>query len=209
MGDRRDASLRGPRPPSIALKRWLRLRTPFGVRLALIGLIGLCTELSSFSSPKAGELTGGMAPRIEPSESDGNWRHVHSPNPGGTTTTSALLRIADLERSDPRLAGLMLRCNGHDIDAILVVVEPFPPRAQPKITLRVGNQESYFSGSLIPTGVGVRLPVDGIALATGPWRAATELKVEIADGGTRIEGVVGLSGLATAIAGLSVDCAQK
>jgi hypothetical protein len=137
------------------------------------------------------------------------WRRIHSPGSSAGPEAGAILRIAVFERSDPRLAGLMLRCAEHGVEAIIIVIEPFPPHARPKITLRVAGQESYLEGDVIPTGAGVRLPVDGGKLATGPWRGSEELGIEISDGASTINGVVGLSGLTPALNALLADCTQR
>ncbi|MGH6794485.1 MAG: hypothetical protein ACREDD_11230 [Methylocella sp.] len=93
---------------------------------------------------------------------------------------AAILHTADFERSDPRLAGLMLRCGMQGIEAVVVMVEPFPPPARPQITLRVAGQESQFIGTIIPTGAGIRLPGDATSLLTGPWRTAREIEIKVA-----------------------------
>jgi hypothetical protein len=137
-----------------------------------------------------------------------SWRLIHTPGSHAGTDYAAIMHVADLDRSDPRLAGIMLRCSQQSLEIVIVVVEPFPPQARPRISLRVAGQESYFVGSVIPTGAGILLPVDGMRLATGPWRESTELGVKIIDGETAIEGIVTLSGLKTAIQSLA-GCAPK
>ncbi|WP_026605694.1 hypothetical protein [Methylocapsa acidiphila] len=137
-----------------------------------------------------------------------SWRRVRNPGASGGKEFAAILRVAALTRSDPRLAGLMLRCAEHGVEAIIIVVEPFPPHARPKITLRANEQESYLEGVVIPTGVGVRLPVDGAKLATGPWRNSEALEINIDDGAAPIHGVVELSGLTSAVASLIGECAS-
>lgn len=119
------------------------------------------------------------------------------------------MRTADFGRSDPGLAGLVLRCNNQSIEPVIVVVEPFRAAAQPKITLRAAGNETYFTGTILPTGVGVRLPIDGAQMANGPWQGAKELEVTIADGDTVIRGVVPLGGLGAAIVSLRIECAKK
>jgi hypothetical protein len=115
----------------------------------------------------------------------------------------------DIERSEPRLAGLMLRCGKQRIEAVVVVIEPFPPHARPQITLRTPGQESQFIGTIIPTGAGIRLSDDATSLVTGPWQTARELEIKVAEGGAPIDGVVALSGLPKALQSLNAECAQK
>jgi hypothetical protein len=71
----------------------------------------------------------------------GSWRLVRSTAAAGE---AAILHTVGIERSDPRLAGLMLRCGKQGIEAVVVVVEPFPPKALPQITLRTPGEESQF-----------------------------------------------------------------
>src|SRR5271155_4487089 len=47
--------------------------------------------------------------------------------------------------------GLMLRCGREGVEAVVVVVEPFPPHVRPQITLRTPGQESQFTGTIIPS----------------------------------------------------------
>ncbi|WOJ89225.1 hypothetical protein RZS28_15675 [Methylocapsa polymorpha] len=158
--------------------------------------------------PAADAFGGGDSPANLGGASD-SWRRVHGPDSNGGTEAAAILHTAEFERSDPRLAGLMLRCGDHGVEVIIVVVEPFPPHARPKITLRVAGQESYFEGIVIPTGAGVRVPVDAWKLATGSQLGSKELGVKISDGESMIDGVVALAGLRPALESLSVDCARK
>ncbi|VFU07129.1 protein of unknown function [Methylocella tundrae] len=102
----------------------------------------------------------------------------------------------------------MLRCSKQGVEAIIVVIEPFPPQTHPKITLHVGEQEFYFVSSVVATGVGLILPADGMQLATGPWRNANEPSVKISEGDAEISGVIKLSGLEAAIQSLA-GCAAK
>jgi hypothetical protein len=89
------------------------------------------------------------------------------------------------------------------------VVKPFPPQARPQITLRSPGQESQFIATMIPTGVGILLPGELTSLLTGPWRAAPEIEIKVAEGGTAGDGVVALSGLPKALQSLKAECIQK
>jgi hypothetical protein len=136
------------------------------------------------------------------------WRIVHTKAADGVTETTAILRVADVLKSDPRLAGLMLRCTKQGIEPVIVVVEPFSPQARPKITLRADDQELYFEGKPLPTGAGLRIPADGLTLISGPWRGAPELRIGISEGGAEMSGVVDLAGLTQAIQSLD-NCAGR
>lgn len=135
-------------------------------------------------------------------------RRASGLSPGAESGGPAINRTADFDRSDPRLAGITLRCGKDGAELVIIVVEPFPPRAQPKITLRAAEQEFYFAGSVIPTGAGVRLPVDGMKLATAPWLKSEEVAIRISEGDSSIEGVVPLAGLAGKVELFSVACAR-
>jgi len=122
----------------------------------------------------------------------------------------AILHTVDFERSNPRLAGLMLRCGRQGIETVIVVVEPYPPHARPQITLRALGQEFRFIGTILPTGAGIRLPSDATGLVTGPWHKASELDIKVTEGDSAaIDGVVALSGLSEALESLNVECVQK
>lgn len=118
------------------------------------------------------------------------------------------MNTADFERSDSRLAGLMLRCGVEGIEAVIVVVEPFPPHAQPEISLRTPAGEGRFTGSVIPTGAGIRLPREAAALITrAPEDRSVDIRVS-AEGET-FSGTVGLTGLSKALGWLTAECFQK
>ncbi|WGJ15665.1 hypothetical protein QEV83_05220 [Methylocapsa sp. D3K7] len=138
-----------------------------------------------------------------------SWRLVRSTGPNGEPGASAILHTIDFERSDPRLAGLMLQCGKQNIEIIIVVVEPFPPRARPQVTLRTSGQVFQFEGSIISTGAGILLPSDATVSLLGPWRSASELEIKVADRETVLDGVVPLSGLSTALDSLNAECVLK
>jgi hypothetical protein len=94
---------------------------------------------------------------IEAGGAAGSWRLVQSATATAAKGEAAILHTADIERSDPHLAGLMLRCGREGVEAVVVVVEPFPPHARPQITLRTPGPESQFIGTIISTGAGIRL----------------------------------------------------
>jgi len=60
---------------------------------------------------------------------------------------AAIPHTADIARSNPRLAALMLHCGREGVEAVVVVVEPFPPHARAQITLRTPGQECQFIGN--------------------------------------------------------------
>ncbi|HET6375961.1 MAG TPA: hypothetical protein VFF88_07910 [Methylocella sp.] len=118
------------------------------------------------------------------------------------------MNTAEFERSDSRLAGLMLRCAGEGIEAVIVVVEPFPPHAQPEVRLRTPAGEGRFTGSVIPTGAGIRLPREAAALITRAPEGRS-VDIRIAADGESFGGTVGLTGLSKALGWLTAECVQK
>jgi hypothetical protein len=66
---------------------------------------------------------------------EGGWRRVPCAKTNALKDCAAVLNTADFDRSDPRLAGLMLRCGAQGIETVLIVVEPFSPHALPRIIL--------------------------------------------------------------------------
>jgi hypothetical protein len=193
----------------------LRGLWPFIIAGELLGNAGMAAEFiaSDSQDPSKHEpSSNGYDNLDESTETKGkirSWHLVRSAAENTEPSTSAILHTADFERSDPQLAGLMLRCGRQGIETIIVVVDPFPPRARPQIALRTLGQESSFIGTIIPTGAGIRLPSDATSLMTGPWSTKRELEIKIIDGNTTINGVVALSGLPEAIESLKAECVQK
>jgi hypothetical protein len=182
---------------------------------ALFGNLGIAPRLALAdgangrrAAPAIGDNSS-LQDSTDASRAAGSWRLVRTAIATGATSEAAILHTADFERSDPRLAGLMLRCAREGIEAIVVVVEPFPPQARPQITLRGPAQESQFIGTMIPTGAGILLPGDATSLVTGRWRTAPEIEIKVAEGGTAVDGVVALSGLPEALQSLDAECVQK
>jgi hypothetical protein len=195
----------------------------FGPWLLLVLAIKLCGTPSAAAEfvvagdayrrseepPIGGSPSTRLGEAVAPTDKALSWHFVRSAGARGEPGSSAILHTAELERSDPRLAGLMLRCGRQGIETIIVVVEPFPPHARPQITLRTLGQESKFVGTIIPTGAGIRLPSDPTALITGPWQTARELEIEVTNGGAVFKGVVALAGLPEALESLNAECVQK
>jgi hypothetical protein len=144
-------------------------------------------------------------PSEEPSVAD-TWRLVRTPNPAGGRDAVSVMHTADVFRSDLDFAGLMLRCGDNTIEALLVLVRPFPRRAHPTVTVGVGPTRTEFTASVVPPGALVLLPPRAAALAAGPWQAMPELTIRIEDGEGPIRGVVPLTGLRRALHLLRSNC---
>jgi hypothetical protein len=137
---------------------------------------------------------------------DDAWRLVRTPDPTGGRDAVSITRTADVSKSDLEFAGLMLRCWERSVEALIVVVRAFPPRAHPTVKLAAGSSSVELTASVVPPDVLLLLPSDATALATGPWQAATELSITIEDQRGTIRGVVSIAGLGSALALLRSNC---
>jgi hypothetical protein len=135
------------------------------------------------------------------------WRLVRSPNPAGGQDAVSIMHTAETSKSDLGFAGLMLRCSQSGIEVLLVVVEPFPPRDHPKVTVATeASARAEFSASVITPGALVLLPPPALTLAEGPWQKAPELTVTVEDQKTSLRGAVPLGGLGPALQTLRSTC---
>jgi len=137
---------------------------------------------------------------------EGGWRPLRTPNPRGGGESFAVSHTADLLRSDPEFAGMMLRCNNGEIDVVFVLVQPLPPRSRPQVTIDFEAKTVRFEATVVPPGASVRLPSEATALAAGVWQSARELSVVIESEGGKIKGVVPLEGLRAAYTMLAATC---
>jgi hypothetical protein len=78
------------------------------------------------------------------SRETGAWRLVRTPDPRRGPDAVSIMHTADISRSDPDFAGLMIRCAGDSVEALVIVIEPRLPRARPHVKLgRPGHEASY------------------------------------------------------------------
>lgn len=179
--------------------RWSGVALLHCITVAFVGFAG---AISVPAVPPDG------AARAPTASSFGAWRRIAPPDGARGGAPVAFVHTANVERSDPRLAGLMLRCNGSGIEAVIVVVEAFPPKARPRITLRVKGEEAYFETNVVLAGTGLAIAADRLTSADGPWREADELEVHIGGRDAGFGGIVPLRGLASVVNSLTVDCAR-
>lgn len=144
---------------------------------------------------------------IDATLTDGGWRRVQGTS--AAAGRAAILHTMDFERSDPRLAGILVQCGARGIEVIVVVVEPFPPHSQPLVTLKTPEEAFQASGSIIPTGAGIRLPWDPTRLTALSRNKPNDLEVTITTEGTAMTGFVALTGLPKAFGWLKAECVQK
>jgi hypothetical protein len=134
------------------------------------------------------------------------WRLVRARDPTGGREAVSVTRTADVSKSDPEFAGLMLRCGEKSIEVLIVLVRAFPPRVHPKVEVSAGSATAELTASVVSPEVLLLLPHEATALAAGPWQAATELAVTVEDERGAIRGVVPLTGLGRALALLRSNC---
>jgi hypothetical protein len=167
------------------------------------------TGPQSSPAPERGQKPGPKA-----GASIGTWRLVRTPNPVTGADAVSIMRTADIVKSDIDLAGLMLRCAQNNFEVIVVLVRPLPPRAHPKVTVGAGGNSVDFTATVLPPGAEVLLPADASALASGPWRTAPELSVQISsvngdEPPAPVHGIIPLAGLGDAIQLLLSNCPSR
>ncbi len=167
-----------------------------------------CYEEATSRPPAAvTPLPPAAVPPQASSTGAGNWRLVRTPNPAGGPDAVAITQTADIAKSDLDLAGLMLRCGQMGVEVLVVLVEPLPPRAHPKVSVSTGGAALDFPATVVPPGALVLLPQDASALANGPWQNAAELTIDVEDSSERVKGVVPVAGLSSALPNLMANCA--
>jgi hypothetical protein len=137
------------------------------------------------------------------------WPLVVTPPPagGGGHEAASIMRTADTTRSDPDLAGLMIRCQEKPgFQVLLALVRPLPPLAKRSVVVSPTTTPTVIHARVSPLGTGIVLPVEPTAFTTGQWRDFKELAVLIQDPQADIRGVIPLEGLAPALAKLSAKC---
>lgn len=137
------------------------------------------------------------------------WRLVRTPNPakpGESHDAISIMRTPDLLRSDPDLAGLMIRCREQANEVLIAVITPFPLRARPEVQLGDMSTGTRVRAKVVPPGASIMLPTEATALAWGPWQSIMELPVQITDDQRTIRGVIPLKGLSAALQTLRANC---
>jgi hypothetical protein len=137
------------------------------------------------------------------------WSLVVTPPPPGSGghEAASIMRTADTTRSDPDLAGLMIRCQEKPgFQVLLALVRPLPPLAKRSVVVSPTTTPTIIRAEVSPLGTGIVLPVEPTAFTTGQWRDLKELAVLIQDPQADIRGVIPLEGLAPALAKLSAKC---
>src|SRR5262249_46418166 len=135
-----------------------------------------------------------------------HWRLIRTPNPRGGPDAVSIMQAADPSRSDLGLAGLMLRCSQGSFDVLIVVLEPFPPRAHPKVKLTIGKTTSDFDAMVLPSGAALALPAAATKMFQGSGQVGAEVAVEVVADAVTLRGAISLAGLESALALLRSNC---
>jgi hypothetical protein len=138
------------------------------------------------------------------------WPLVRIPHPRGGSDAVSIMRTADTTRSDPDLAGLMIRCaEKQGLDAILALVRPAPPRSKRDVVVAAGVTQVLLHAEVTSAGTALLLPVEPAIFTKEPWRSAQEIAVTIRDPDGEIRGVIPLDGISPAMAKLSANCPPR
>lgn len=141
------------------------------------------------------------------SHSTDSWPLVRTPHPQGGPEAVSIMRTADTTRSDPELAGLMIRCaENPGLEAILALLRPIPPRSKRDVVVAAGGAQVLLHAEVTPAGTALLLPVETSTFTTGPWRNAREIAVTVKDPDGEIRGVIPIDGIGPAMAKLSANC---
>jgi hypothetical protein len=154
---------------------------------------------------KEGNSSGPMSHQrpVEPEP----WQLARSPDPARGRKSYSITKIADANRSDHDVAGLMLRCGeGATTEVLVVLAEPLRSRTHPKVTVSAGATTTPFTASVVTPGDLVLLPEKASALVGHAWRSTAELAVAIADDHHSFRGVIPLTDISAAMQTLQSNC---
>ena len=151
-------------------------------------------------------LVGHVDAATPDEKSTGAWRLVRTPNPRGGPEAVSVMRTADPTRSDLDLAGLMIRCNGQQSELAIVLLNPFPLRARPRVTFGKAGNEAQFEATVGAPGTAVVLPGEPKSFLGEAWSAESDLFIRVTGDPTTISGVVTLGGIQSAYALLKANC---
>jgi hypothetical protein len=145
-------------------------------------------------------------PMSQPAEPR-TWQLARTPDPARGRESFSITKIADANRSDHDVAGLMLRCGeGATTEVLVVLAEPLRSRTHPKVTVSAGATTTPFTASVVTPGDLVLLPEKASALVEHAWRSTAELAVAIADDHHSLRGVIPLTDISTAMQTLQSNC---
>jgi hypothetical protein len=159
-------------------------------------------RLNCMRSLLQGPANAGRTIRSDP------WILLRTPRPDGGPDAVSVSRTADTTKSDPDLAGLMIRCSDSGgTEILLALIRPIPPRKQKTVALAAGSSHFRTKATAIASGSALLLPDEATALANGPWQTEKGLNVTIEDVETATRGYIPLDGLSVALRNLRANCA--
>ena len=119
------------------------------------------------------------------------------------------MKSANTTGSDQDIAGLMLRCGeGATTQVLVVLIEPLPLRAHPKVTVVAGATTTEFTASLVTPGA-LFLLEKASALVEDAWQSVPELAVSISESRRSFHGVISLADISTAISDAAVELSNS
>ena len=138
----------------------------------------------------------------------GTWQLARTPNPAGGPESISIMKSANTTGSDQDIAGLMLRAvaKGATTQVLVVLIEPLPLRAHPKVTVVAGATTTEFTASVVTPGAFVLLPEKASALVEDAWQSVPELAVSISENRRSLHGVISLADISTAMRTLQSNC---
>jgi hypothetical protein len=136
----------------------------------------------------------------------GGWRFVRLPSTPDTTSAVAIMHAPELSSSDLNFAGLMFRCSKNNMQVMIALVEPFPPRSQTQVTIASGARETKLTGTVIGPGLAILLPPEATVLAETAWRSLDRISIVVEKDDTKLKGAVALTGLPAALQKLRENC---
>jgi hypothetical protein len=136
-----------------------------------------------------------------------SWPLVRTPHPRGGPDAVSIMRTADTIRSDPELAGLMIRCaEKSGLEAMLALVRPMPPRSKRDVVLTAGAAQVLLHAEVTSPGTALLLPIEISIFSTQAWQNSKEIAVTIKDPDGEIHGVIPIDGISPAMTRLSANC---
>jgi hypothetical protein len=148
------------------------------------------------------------ASSVASARAETGWKMVFPRDQSGVPRP-ALMQVADFDRSDPGIAGLMFRCGPKRIETVVIILDPLPPRSTATVALSVGADIQAFEALTIPTGAGLLVPFDPSDVVAGAWQNQKELRLTVTAGEKVAKAVFDLSGLPAALENLGRNCPSR
>jgi hypothetical protein len=147
---------------------------------------------------------------IDQTPSTAPWPLLRTHHPNGGADAISVLRTADTTRSDPDLAGLMIRCSDRgSVEFLLALIRPISPKTRKTVILFTESGRFSMEAEAIGSGAALLLPDVATALANGPWQSEKSLGVNIGDPEAETKGYIPLDGLSVALKNLKANCAAR